>query len=367
MATAQMPNNYICSQCSSKIKTANFVRCFNCDRSFHFSPCCSLSESSYKSMGLPKKTEWKCHICNPRAKSPNNVYVFVNNSENETPQIQEKNTEQQMQSKQQRDGDDNEETASKRFKNNTTTTTTSSNEEILKQNKDISDLKSGMIEMQNCIKQLTINITTTTTNITNLTMFSGEIKEHIADINRNVAIITTQIQELQLKDQQKSEKIKELTERIEKMEQKSLERNIEIGNITNENIEVIEVLRQISESVGVPINNTDINKAYKIKRKNKISVEFVSLNKKREVMDKIKRHRVEIKIPGQENNTMYYVNDELTAHNKHLLWLTKIKAKESNWKYVWVKNGNIYARKNENSPFTIIRNTSDIENITEAN
>lgn len=238
---------------------------------------------------------------------------------------------------------------------------------ILKQNKDISDLKSGMIEMQNCIKQLTINITTTTTNITNLTMFSGEIKEHIADINRNVAIITTQIQELQLKDQQKSEKIKELTERIEKMEQKSIERNIEIGNITNENIEVIEVLRQISESVGVPINNTDINKAYKIKRKNKISVEFVSLNKKREVMDKIKRHRVEIKIPGQENNTMYYVNDELTAHNKHLLWLTKIKAKESKWKYVWVKNGNIYARKNENSPFTIIRNTSDIENITEAN
>lgn len=54
----------------------------------------------------------------------------------------------------------------------------------------------------------------------------------------------------------------------------------------------------------------------------------------------------------------------MTANNRRLLWLGKTKAKEHNWKFVWVRNGYIYARKNEKTSPIIITNSADIESIT---
>lgn len=84
-------------------------------------------------------------------------------------------------------------------------------------------------------------------------------------------------------------------------------------------------------------------------------------------MGKIKRHRLESKIrTGDQNDKNYiFANDHLTQYKRHLLWLTKNKAKEINWKFIWVKNGNILAKKNEISNL-IIRCISDIELITSA-
>lgn len=83
-------------------------------------------------------------------------------------------------------------------------------------------------------------------------------------------------------------------------------------------------------------------------------------------MSKVKNHRVEVE-QSDGSKALLYVNDELTQHNKRLLWMTKTKAKESGWKFIWVKSGNIYARRNENSRFVIINNTSDLEIITSTN
>ncbi|XP_061402875.1 uncharacterized protein LOC133338785 [Musca vetustissima] len=266
--------------------------------------------------------------------------------------------DKQTNTKQQREDDDIART-SKRYKNTSTPTTSLNNVEMSSQQKEIAEMRAGMIEMQNCIKQLTTNITT-------VTAVSTRIEQHIAEINKNVATITTQVKELQMSDIENKKEIRELKERIAKMEQKALDKNIEIGNVMDENMDVYELLKQISECTGVEINTTDVNRAYKVKRKNKIIVELSTVNKKIELMSKIKRHKVEIRDANGENNVVY-VNEELTAYNKRLLWMAKTKAKEMGWKFVWVKNGNIYARKNENSSFTIIHNSTDIEDITSTN
>ena len=80
-------------------------------------------------------------------------------------------------------------------------------------------------------------------------------------------------------------------------------------------------------------------------------------------MGKIKRHRIESSVVTGDNNDKnhMFINEQLTAHKRHLLWLAKTKAKESNWSFVWVKNGNIFAKRNEISNPIIINNTSDIE------
>ena len=87
-------------------------------------------------------------------------------------------------------------------------------------------------------------------------------------------------------------------------------------------------------------------------------------------MSKIERHRIDEKIINNtegenSSNVKYiYINDQLTYNNRQLLWIAKTKAHEVKWKFVWVRNGNILARKNENSPSIIINNAADIESIT---
>lgn len=90
-------------------------------------------------------------------------------------------------------------------------------------------------------------------------------------------------------------------------------------------------------------------------------------------MKKIERHRVDgivinNNVGNTEHQTNYiYVNDQLTFNNRRLLWLAKTKAKEANWRFVWIRNGSIFARKNENSPLFLIKNTADVAAINNSN
>lgn len=87
-------------------------------------------------------------------------------------------------------------------------------------------------------------------------------------------------------------------------------------------------------------------------------------------MRRLKSRKIDVSvIKGDKNNPTnkyVYINDELTANNRRLLWMAKTKAKECGWKFVWTRNGHIYAKKSETSLAIIISNNADIEiiNIT---
>lgn len=81
-------------------------------------------------------------------------------------------------------------------------------------------------------------------------------------------------------------------------------------------------------------------------------------------MQNVKRHRVDARLINDDmsvENQFIYINDCLTPYNRKLLWMAKTKAKEANWKYVWTRNGTIFARKSENTLATLIKNSADIE------
>lgn len=137
--------------------------------------------------------------------------------------------------------------------------------------------------------------------------------------------------------------------RINKLEQQMISRNIEIKNIINKEISPLDVVKTIGSSINVEIKDEDIIKAIRLKK-----IEFMS---------KIVKHRIDSNVINNNsfNNKFIYVNDQLTFENRRLLWIAKTKAKEANWKFVWVRGGNIYARKTENSPLFAINSTTDIE------
>ncbi|XP_075167213.1 uncharacterized protein LOC142239312 [Haematobia irritans] len=345
--TTELPK---CDNCNLPITGITFVKCHNCDRSFHFSPCSVLSENTYNFMSSNKKAEWKCQVCKPRGKSPNNVYhSFVYN---------EPNT-QCHQQKQQRGDDDETNDLSKRFKQATTSQNTESNSNVLTHNNEQSI---SMSDLQNAMQQMGASLMQqmNTLNASNIEI-KNTLSHAINTINQTLASLTEQVKELQEKDKIKSQQITNMETRIQKLEQQALCKNIEINNVPDSLTDPVNIIKKIAASVDLQLNDTDIVSALRLKRNKKIIVEFTSLYTKRELMKRLKGHKVNANIHNSNTTSYIYVNDELTGNNRRLLWMAKTKARECQWKFVWVRNGTIYARKAESSPQILINNAADIE------
>lgn len=320
------------------------MKCSVCNDCFHFSPCCAVQQSAYTGMSEEKKTTWKCHRCRERKNS--GCFIVVSDTMNQ----KQKRTEEE-------DEDETVVDNNKRFKDYMSKSNSKQPSGQQPQNNAIDLGESMKIMMQNMS-----HITTQLSSISNQLQNQ---QTTLTQINDKVSHLSTQVIELQKQNQEKDQQINEMQTKINNLEQKAIEKNIEINNINNENLTASEVVEKIATNLCVELRETDIENVYHTKGKNKVVVELSSLRKKKEIMSKLERHRMEAtginKDDSSEKHKYIYINDQLTMQKRRLLWLAKTKAKEASWKFVWVRNGEIYARKMEKTNFININNECDIE------
>ena len=58
-----------------------------------------------------------------------------------------------------------------------------------------------------------------------------------------------------------------------------------------------------------------------------------------------------------------YVNKNLTQRRKRLFWLTKQKAKELNYNFIWTNNGQIYVRDDKESERILIKTENNLDTL----
>ncbi|CAN7946868.1 unnamed protein product [Ixodes hexagonus] len=58
-----------------------------------------------------------------------------------------------------------------------------------------------------------------------------------------------------------------------------------------------------------------------------------------------------------------FFNDNLTKQNRELFWMVSERAEEKQYKFTWVKNGKIFAKKNEGSSLLRIYRVADLNTI----
>lgn len=116
------------------------------------------------------------------------------------------------------------------------------------------------------------------------------------------------------KTKKKTKKITEMDSKINKLEQKLIEKNLEIRNINNDNMSATEVVKKIATKVNVNVCDNDIENAYRTKRNGKIFVEFSSLLIKRELKDQIKNTKEEVRIKALHQNIHFIL---CTRHSLH--------------------------------------------------
>lgn len=167
-----------------------------------------------------------------------------------------------------------------------------------------------------------------------------------------------------------SNKLKAHESRIMHCEQYSRNANIEVKGIpTHENESLVAILKKVGEEIGEPITAADVEIAHRVPVPNNpstknIVVQFVRRTKRNEVLEKARKHRLHCRDLGFDNMTPVYINEHLCPEMKKLLGQATAKRKETGWKYLWVRNGQVLARRAEDTPVLKITCGDDLSKMS---
>lgn len=162
--------------------------------------------------------------------------------------------------------------------------------------------------------------------------------------------------------------LKNCQERLTEAEQYSRNANLEIKGVVKRDDEgLLDLMGKMGEIIGEPIVQADIAACHRVPTrdagKSNIVLQFVNRAKRDAVLDKAKKKRLSNSDIGLDTNAPVFVNEHLCPTLKRVLGKSIEKKRQCNWKYVWVRNGRIFARQTESSPLVQIINEDDVEKI----
>lgn len=171
--------------------------------------------------------------------------------------------------------------------------------------------------------------------------------------------------------------VKDLTHRLNSMEQNLRENNLEVHGIPEHRSEnILNLIQQCSKVVGHGLTEGEVVNCTRVAKQNKdskiprtIIVKFNNTKSRDAFYSSVYRYNKTN--PHDKLNTALlgiagdkrpvYVSEHLSPSNKNLHMAARKKAKEQNYQFVWVRNGRIYARKDPNSSYILIKSTESLD------
>lgn len=197
------------------------------------------------------------------------------------------------------------------------------------------------------------------------------------DMNKKIKIIEQQNKTITNENEQMQQRISYLEINYYRQQQQQLNTHLTIHGIPkqqNENLENIVI-----NTVKVLNNNITTKEIKSVRRMNNnnsrtnnspiLVVEFMTNPIKQEIQQQFKENGPimlnQIFTTTKNETTKIYINEYLTDYTRNLLTEAKKLKTKYNFKYVWVKNGLIYAREKDGSDIIKILHHNSIRQITE--
>lgn len=215
-----------------------------------------------------------------------------------------------------------------------------------------------------------------------------QIQKTNAKIECSIEFLSKQNTELQKRieilEQQKKEDsryISVLEDKIESMLKSTRKANFEIKNVPKKEKEskedLINMVTCLSSSVGATLTKSDVVDIYRVKGKKDretntpIIVETKSTILKSDLLQKCKLYnsvnktKLRAKHLGftTKEETSVFVSEQLTPKASRLYFLARDLIKSTAFTFCWTAYGNVYVRKNENSPIITITNEAQIKQL----
>lgn len=226
--------------------------------------------------------------------------------------------------------------------------------------KEINEKLQIMHELKDTVLALENTVTFISAQYDTLTKLSEEQKMTIQDLNNEV---------MRLKDRNLSNEksIKSLTEKINYSDQYSRKNNLEIHGLHEvPNEDCKDIVIQLAKKLELPIEKADVDVAHRLTSLQKktapvIIAQFINRNKRDMFIQKKKICITDNTFPGTSIGTTAYFNENLSPYYKNLYRLTRIRARETNFQFVWFKNCKLFVRRNAEAPVMRINSEEDFE------
>ncbi|KAJ0175788.1 hypothetical protein K1T71_001384 [Dendrolimus kikuchii] len=205
------------------------------------------------------------------------------------------------------------------------------------------------------------------------------INVQFEDIRREHKISQDDIKALKSENENLKTTMINLENRLSQLEQHARAKNIELQCVPEKNTEnLINIITDLGKVIKCDVNEKNIIKCTRVaklqrdtNRPRSIIVEFVTPRIRDDFIAGVAKYNKNnptnklnsslIGIPGPK--TQIFVAEHLSPTNKSLHAAARLKAKQMNYKFIWIKNGRIFTRKNEESPYIWIKDNSCLDKI----
>lgn len=227
-------------------------------------------------------------------------------------------------------------------------------EEIIRNCKK--EMEDRIAELQKSVEFLSAKYEESRTALSASEAENKKLREDNASLSLKCDLLSTQVTASQ--------------QRITQCEQYSRNMNLEIKGVStcgDENL--VDLLGKIGEKVGETITQSDIAKCHRVpvaKKQNEhnIVVQFAHRGKRDAVLEKARKKKLVGGDLDLEGTNPICINEHLCPELKKLLGQAVARKREVGWKFVWVRNGNIFARRAERAPLLKVFSASDLAKMT---
>ncbi|CAG4925981.1 unnamed protein product [Colias eurytheme] len=209
-----------------------------------------------------------------------------------------------------------------------------------------------------------------------MTMIS-DLKQRLDDVEVKVSTLESQNDSRTNSEftQSLSDSISKLKTELNDRDQEMLLTNIEITGLPErEGENVVHLVSLVAAKLDIQIDQKEIVSAHRCGTNNNkrditgtlsrrpISVRLCRRSLRDEFLRKARvRRGVDtsgMELPGTPQK--FYVNERLTKFNRYLFHKAREEGRRCGWKYIWTKEGRIYARRNPDSTSKRIRSEEDL-------
>ncbi|XP_045492489.1 uncharacterized protein LOC123701524 [Colias croceus] len=197
------------------------------------------------------------------------------------------------------------------------------------------------------------------------------------EMRENIKSLSKDNKQLKSENDALKSSVHELSDRLNKIEQSLRDKNLEIKGVPEHPSEnVLNLIQQCASIVGHKIADGDVVKCNRVAKQNKntnvprtIIVQFNSERRRDEFYSAVYRYNKAN--PDNKLNTALfglagekkpvYISEHLSPQNQALHIAARMRAKELSYKFVWVRSGRIFVRKDPGSQYIFIKDSKSLD------
>ncbi|CAH2085234.1 unnamed protein product [Euphydryas editha] len=350
----------ICSGCKHNLPKKDYLICVTCKHGYDLL-CASLTPKRFSLMDAEAKKKWNCQECLSKRPKTDNSDTPIRIANRPSGSTIESILSQE------------DENVTMRIKKQYSSVDNSSSFVTVEMLRRI--VKEEMTETISCL---------VSENLANLNHQISGFEQSLSFISKQYDTLVQAVNEkneiiknLASDNQNLFSQVRDLKDRLSQVEQSLRIANVEITGVPEHKSEnLVKTVVQLGKIVESPIAESDITHVTRIAKFNKeskrprsIIVKLQSQNHRDELLAAVSRFNK--KNRDKKLNTEHlgiggrsqpvYVSEHLTLTKKHLHAATRIKAREAGFKFVWIRDGRIFARKSETSPAIYVKDEETLK------